>query len=95
MKKPKPPDILERLKHARWVLRVQVQLDVKGIGSCVATLDSPHGTKDSLRGVYKQAKQMVTDGQAVYAAAHDYWAKTYGADSPLVLSEIGDSTWAT
>lgn len=90
----KPADVLERLKHARWVLRVQVQFDAKGLGQCVATLDSPHATKDALRKAYKQAKQMVAEGRAVYIAAHDYWSKTYGSDKPLVLSETGDSSWA-
>lgn len=94
--KAKPPDILERLKHARWVLRVQVRfIETKLAPPCLATCDSPHATKDALRKAYKQAKGMVEAGDLVYAAAHDYWAKTYGSDTPLVLSEIGDKTWTT
>lgn len=90
----KPPDVLERLRHARWVLRVQVRFTTTGLGQCVATCDSPHATKDSLRKAYRQAKAMVSEGDAIYVAAHDYWSKAYGSDRPLVLSEAGDGTWA-
>lgn len=52
--------------------------------ACVATCESPHATKDSLRKVYSKARQMVRNGEALYAAALDKWA------SPQELSVEGE-----
>jgi hypothetical protein len=91
--KTRPPDVLERLKHARWVLRVQVQFESKETGPCVAICDSPHATKDSLRKAYAKAKALVASGQAIYAEAQDRWhgenGQAYVCGAYLKLASTG------
>lgn len=77
------PGVSERLKNARWVLRVQVETVGGMAPASVATCESPHATKDALRKVYGKAREMVRNGEALYAAALDRWA------TPQELSQEG------
>lgn len=86
----KGADVSERLRNARWVLRIQMVVKDKALGDCLVTLDSPQDTKALLWEAYKQARQMVRGGKATYAGAFDRWGqspKVYSTPGVLIREE--------
>jgi hypothetical protein len=79
--------VSDRLRVARWVLRIQMELDAKqlegvvGMTQALVTIEAPYATKQVLLTAYRQAVRLVDNGTMASVRAvdrhhhHEYFAQ--------------------